>query len=348
MNDNFESTGRILWSRDMNLSPITNRKEGKIAFEALRSCLSARSKKLKRNVGWPGGHGKFNLHWQEDAGFWVVFDLKERSRYWCAYGTMDPNPHSSKNITCEINPPTEGIDRRCGGVFLKDSSSGLYLAHSGGVGGGRHGIGKINFLEQYSGTLEEIEWPDGVTAEVVLLGKIGGGSFVNNIATYLRSVEAFKAAAAGQTPTPITEKNPDLIFAPEFEGPRKKYRLTSAIESQCDHGTVVNTLHAELKALGFDAYKTSKIDLFLADGKANITHLIEVKTDQSTTSLYQAVGQVMLHGALEKSDPQRILVLPGEVSTDTASRIKKLGIVIVRYDWKRSQPIFANLKRAIS
>ncbi|MCZ2153398.1 MAG: hypothetical protein LC114_05785 [Bryobacterales bacterium] len=332
----------------MNLSPITIRKESKVAFDALRTCLITGSKKFKRNVGWPGDHGEFTLYWHEDAGFWVVFGLEELSRYWCAYGTMDPNSHNSVDITCEINPPTEGIDRRCGGIFLKDSGSGLYLAHSGKVGGGRKGIGKTSFLEQYSGSLEEVEWPDGVTAEVVLLGKIGGRSFVNNLAAYIRAVEAFKANATGQTPAPITERNPDLAFTPEFEGPKKKYKLTSAIESQCDHGTVVNTLHAELKALGLDAYRTSKIDLFLADHKANITHLIEVKTDQATTSLYQAVGQVMLHGALEKSDPRRILVLPGEVSADTAQRMKRLGIQIVQYEWKGSQLIFRNLKRALS
>ena len=226
------------------------------------------AKKFKRKVGWPGDHGEFDLYWHQDAGFWVVFGLEELSRYWCAYGTMDPNSNSSVDITCEINPPTEGIDRRCGGVFLKDSGSGLYLAHSGKVGGGRKGIGKTSFLEQYSGSLEEIEWPDGVTAEVVLLGKIGGKSFVKNLAQYIRAVEAFKANATGQTPAPITQQNPDLSFTPEFQGPKKKYKLTSAIESQCDHGTVVNTLHDELKSLGLDAYKTSKIDLFLADDKA--------------------------------------------------------------------------------
>jgi hypothetical protein len=110
----------------------------------------------------------------------------------------------------------------------------------------------------------------------------------------------------------------------------------------------VNTLHTELKALGLDAYKTFKIDLFLADPKGRITHLIEVKTDQATTSLYQAVGQVMLHGALEKSNPRCILVLPGEVSTDTSRRMMKLGIEIVRYDWKGNRPIFKNLKKAVS
>jgi len=332
----------------MNLSPITVRKESKIAFDALRSCLIAGSKEFKRNVGWPGGHAECTLYWHENAGFWVVFWIEEPSRYWCAYGTMDPNKHDSVNITCEINPPIEGVNRRCGGVFLKDSGSGLYLAHSGKVGGGRKGIGKTSFLKEYSGSLEEIEWPDGVTDDVVLLGKIGGRSFINNIAAYLRAVEAFKADTTGQTPAAVAERNPDLSFTPEFEGPKKKYKLTSAIESQCDHGTVVNTLHAELKALGLDAYKTFKIDLFLADPKGRITQLIEVKTDQTTTSVYQAVGQVMLHGALDKSDPRRIVVLPGEVTADTAKRIARLGIEIVRYDWKGDKPVFTGLKKALS
>jgi hypothetical protein len=332
----------------MSLSPITRRTENRNALAALRSCLSRGAEKFRREVGWPGGHDEFTVYWHEGAGFWVIFGLEELSRYWCGYGTMDPKSYKSLHITCEINPPKEGIDRRCGGVFLRDSGSGLYLAHSGKVGGGRKGIGKTSFLEQYSGSLEEIEWPDGVTAEVVPLGKIGGKSFVKNLADYIRAVEAFKANARGQTLAPITEKNPDLAFSPEFEGPKKKYKLTAAIESQCDHGTVVNTLHAELKALGLNAYKTSKIDLFLADDKANVTHLIEVKTDQTTTSLYQAVGQVMLHGALDKSDPRRIVVLPGKVSEDTAKRLNRLGVRVMRYDWKGNQPIFTSLKKAFS
>lgn len=182
---------------------------------------------------------------------------------------------------------------------------------------------------------------------VIPLGRIGGRSFIDGIGNFIHAVDAFKNDATGQTPAPITEKNPDLCFTPEFEGPKKKYKLTSAIESQCDHGTVVNTLHAQLKALGFDAYKTSKIDLFLADDKANITRLIEVKTDQTTTSLYQAVGQVMLHGALENSDPQRILVLPCDVSADAARRMKRLGIKVIRYDWKGSIPVFDSLGKAL-
>lgn len=182
----------------MNLSPITNREESKGAYDALRSCLMAGAENLKRTVGWLGGSGEFTLYWHEDAAFWVVFSDEGDEfpfRFWCAYGTMDPTSSTSVHETCEINPPKEGIDRRCAGIFLKDSGSGLYLAHRGRVGGGRKGISKKNFLEQYGGKLEEVESPDGKTEEVVLIGKIGDKSFVEYLATFIRAVDAFKANA---------------------------------------------------------------------------------------------------------------------------------------------------------
>jgi hypothetical protein len=106
---------------------------------------------------------------------------------------------------------------------------------------------------------------------------------------------------------------------------------------------VVNTLHAELSSLGFNARRNKLIDLYLADGQGIITHVLEIKTDQCTTSIYQAVGQVMLHGVGSKSEAHRILVLPGKVSADTASRLKRLGISVLSYEWKGERPIFDGL-----
>ena len=327
----------------MNLTPITTRKESRAAFGKLTACLKTGAARFQRNIGWPGAHGEFTLQWHKSAGFWVVFGTQEHNRYWCAYGTMDPDSHSSVDITCEINPPTEGIDRRCGGIFLKDSGSGLYLAHSGKVGGGRKGIGKTAFLETYGGETEEIEWPDGVTGEVVILGKIGGKAFLSNLASYIQAVEDFKADATGRAPKEVTQKNPDLGFKPEFEGPRKKYKLTDAIESKCYHGIVVNTLQRELASMGLAAGSNRNIDLYVEDGKSNITHVFEVKTDQCTTSIYQAVGQVMLHSALVKKAPHRILVLPGKASAKTEIQFGRLGIQVLSYGWKNEKPVFAEL-----
>jgi hypothetical protein len=332
----------------MNLTPLTKKTEIKAAYAQLVKSLRNGATRHRCVVGWKGGSDVFTVYWHEEAGFWVLFNVGDAGGYWCPFGSANPAQNMTVSITCEINPPNEGVNRRKGGVLLRDSGSGLYLAHTGKISGGREGIGKAAFLERYSGSREEIEWPDGETTEVVLLGRIGGRSFINAIGHYIHAVDAFKAKATGQAPSPITEKYPDLSFNPEFEGPKKKYKLTTAIESQCDHGTVVGALHQAVTAFGIEPYNTGMIDLYLADSTGRITHLFEVKTDQTTASLYQAVGQAMLHGVLEEGDPQRILVLPGELSADTAGKMKRLGIRVVRYEWKGSTPVFDGLKKALS
>ena len=99
-------------------------------------------------------------------------------------------------------------------VFLKDSGSGLYLAHSGKVGGGRKGIGKTNFLEEYGGTLRKSSGPMASQQMWFSLGKIGGKSFINNLAVYIRAVENFKANATGQTPSASHGEEPRPLLQP--------------------------------------------------------------------------------------------------------------------------------------
>jgi hypothetical protein len=328
----------------MSLTTLVKKDEINAAYNALVKNLKAGATKYRRVVGWKGGNDEFTLYWHPEWKFWVLFAVGDDGGYWCPYGVVDPSNCKTVSITCEINPPVQGINRRKGGVFLRDAGGNLYLAHTGKVAGGRQGVGKAAFLDSLGGGLTKVEWSDGVTTKVVVLGRIGRPSLLRNLSSYLHAIASFKENATGAVPAAILTKNPGLSFSPEFSGPRKKYELTDAIESQCDHGTVVNTLHDELEALGLEAYKTGKIDLFLADHDANISHLMEVKTDQCTTSIYQAVGQVMLHSALEKNEPHRILVLPGKVSTDTAARLKRLGIRVLSYGWKDEKPIFEDLK----
>jgi hypothetical protein len=78
-----------------------------------------------------------------------------------------------------------------------------------------------------------------------------------------------------------------------------------------------------------------------------VSHLIEVKTDQSTGSLYKAVGQVMWHGALENGGLRRIVVVPGEPSTETVDRLQRLGITTLRYDWSAGRPQSSGLEALV-
>lgn len=329
----------------MNFSPIEGVGESKKAYQELKKRLTEGAEKLKRNVGWPGGNGTFDVYWHERHGFWVAFDPNLESRYWCAFGTKDPGTQDRLKISCEINPPKRGIDRRCAGMFLKDAASRIYLAHTGKIGGGRKGVGKTEFLSRLlPGERELVEWSDGGESEVVWFGRIASPQFLRQIGSFLREVASFKAAVREEAPSDIEAKNPGLGFSPEFSGQRKRYRHRDEIDSRCDHGTVVNCLQSVLQGRGYQAHNTQSIDLFLVDSKSRMTHLFEVKTDQNTSSLYQAVGQVMLHGALHERKVNRIVVMPGKASEETLQKLGLLGIHLLEYEWQGEQPAFPGLE----
>jgi hypothetical protein len=328
----------------MNFIPVTTQKESSAAFTELRGVLRRNAERITCAPGWQGGNQLHTVNWHPSLGFWSALAIAE-TRYWCAYGTQLPVQGKKVNITCEINPAIAGVTRQVGGVFLKDSNSNYYLAHSGKVAGGRTGIGKTNFLAQYKGDPISIEWPDGVTSNVVLLGQIGGRAFLNTLVEYIRDVDAFKSAIAGQIPPEVTERNESLFqFTPEFQGRRKKYTLREAIVSHCNHGKIINALQREFESRGIESYNSQRIDLALTGVNDIVTHIFEAKTNISTTDLYQGVGQLMLHGALDP-EPRRILVLPEFPSTKTLARLERLGIEIVRYQWVRGKVAFSDLTR---
>src|SRR5438045_539491 len=107
----------------MALTPITGRKECTDAFRALASFLKTGATKLPKVVGWPHGHEELTIYWRRKEKFWVSFGIGESSAYWFPFGTMDPYGHPTVNITCQISVPTEGINRRCGGLFLRGSGT---------------------------------------------------------------------------------------------------------------------------------------------------------------------------------------------------------------------------------
>lgn len=83
-------------------------------------------------------------------------------------------------ITCEINFPVNGINRRIGGAFLTDSTGDIFVAHRGKIGGGKKGIGKSLFEDQYRGRWEIVE-DNGFETEVALISALKLPRFVNQV-----------------------------------------------------------------------------------------------------------------------------------------------------------------------
>jgi hypothetical protein len=319
-------------------------KRGEIrnAFDTIAEHLRQGAQAFKRQVGYRGGYEEETIYWHSRHGFWCLFDPEiAKTHYWCCFGTMDPADVRMVSITCQTNSPFEGTDRRTGGVFVRDDSGRVYLAHSGKIGGGRPGIGKQAFREFYGQKgVETVEWPDGRKSSVIVIGRIDGKYLLADVVGFVRQVQHFKALATrGRLATRREQLRHD--FSPEFEGSRRSYTPSGEVEARCDHGAVVNRLYDELTSAGHKA-ANSRPDLYILK-RGNVTHLFEVKTDTSTTSLYQGIGQLMLHGAAMNPIPKRILMLPDHPKETTRKALRCLGIAVLVFEWDAGQAIFPGL-----
>ena len=100
------------------------------------------------------------------------------------------------SITVETNPPLEGFDRRCAGLFLKDNQGNVILGHTGRVGGGRKGIGMKAFQQfAQDADWQSFLWPNGKPGMVIRVGHLGSPDLVAQIGRFVHKVAAFKVWA---------------------------------------------------------------------------------------------------------------------------------------------------------
>jgi len=327
----------------MTLLPLTERHEISTAYREMTERLKVSTQAFDRKIGYHSGYNQEKVYWHDDLGFWWLLNRTVAgNRWWCCYGIENPEHQDMLSITVETNSPFEGVNRRIGGLFVKDEAGRVYIAHSGKVGGGRPGIGKEAFWESYGGEqVETVEWPDGRESRTIVISPVDSERLPAHIARFVHEVARFKNAAASGKPA-IRRERLRRIFTPEFEGQRRGYTPAGEIEARCDHGTVVRQLYEVLTDDGHEAVNDRR-DLYILAGD-EVTHLFEVKTDLSTTSLYQGVGQLMLHGAAKEPTPKRILVVPVQPDKDTRQALDRLGIGVLVFDWSDGQPVFPHLE----
>jgi len=83
------------------------------------------------------------------------------------------------------------------------------------------------------------------------------------------------------------------------------------------------------------------------NSKNQVKVLFEVKTDLSTTSIYSAIGQLMLHGAAHSPAPRKVMVLPGTPDSETSRILEKIGIDLISYDIGEGT-VFEGLEKILS
>lgn len=296
-------------------------------------------------IGYPGGNQSSKVYWAEDLGIWFAWDVIEKSRYWNAFGTRNPEENKMVPICCEINFPLSGIDRRISGAVAEDERGRMFLVHRGQIGGGRKGIGAELFWKNFDGERSLVLDGDR-ERNLVVVGSIESPRLLRHIQFFVREVERIKALAHPPDDQDSPENDPGepveiRDIGEEFEG-KKTYTVTQKIDAACDHGIIVNRLRQRLRKQGYSTGKDRFRDLYV-HRKGHITSLFEVKPDTSTTSIYSAVGQLLIHSIVQTSQPKLVFVAPEELSGQTRKKLGKIGIDVLSYCWVDDEPDFPGL-----
>jgi 5-methylcytosine-specific restriction protein A len=175
---------------------ITVREEIENAISLFEKRMTDGSDRAEEvQLGFQGGGALAKVHWRSDLDLWSAF-LPTEKRQWAAFGLGNPFDGDGNSIVVEINTQFEGINRRVGGVFLRNSKGQLFIAHRGSVGGGRAGTGQKAFMADMSkDDLTEIRDGDK-TSSVIMIGALDAEDFPARVHSFVTHVAKFKAASA--------------------------------------------------------------------------------------------------------------------------------------------------------
>lgn len=333
----------------MAFVPITDKSEIALLQRKLARALQNQAACVGTRIAmYQGGSEPIRPWWSRNNQFW--FYLNRRStKFWNIFGLQDPHSERRLRITVEINPPIRGVNRRLAGCFLRGPDGHAYVAHTGRIGGGQKGVGKKLFEKFYSGVWQNVIWPDRKQSIVIPIGRVDSSDLAFNIRTFVLAVSAFKALDK-KAILNLESGIKKFSFKEEFAG-KKQYPLGGKVVAECKHGEIVFQLKKALKFLHYDIGNSQPIDLFLHRQGALVA-LFEVKTDLDTTSVYKAVGQLLVNSAANHPRPALIAVFPGILDANQRSAFKKLGIELVSFSEKpkghyKFRQLFVTLDHAL-
>ena len=311
---------------------------------------SQKPERIRGIIGSAGGAFETTFLYLGKYNIWVSFE-KGDNRYWNGFGVGKPLAGKNNSITCEINFPYEGINRRVAGVLGKEGEQ-VIVFHRGKIGGGRQGVGTNLFLDNYRGEL----WPvqDGKTEnKLALIGTIDSKLFVQQVSNFVHEIQRIKdltGTISGLADEEIEEiVNPAFDFDFKEEGYGKsRYTRKDEIEAESNHGIIINALARELSGKGIAVGNDRKRDLYTVKDD-QIDRIFEAKTDLSNSSIYSAVGQLLMYSAEKRLEGnQKILVLPEKLKTSSEKVIARLRLEILYYSFEGEAVRFIDLDRILT
>jgi hypothetical protein len=296
--------------------------------------------KLIRDIGYPAGT-LFQENVNTDGKYWYgSTDLKNRDvsikRRLNWFGLLSSGS-TALSITVEINTVYEGHSKMAAGFFGRDNDTGaVYLFHSGRVGGGTPGVGKLAFLACSNLPLTEVACSNGDIREGIVVMPVEGLAATRSLIRYIDIVVKFKVAARkGVMNSPAIQKAIEDLeeFFSESHG-RRKGKRSSIIDYLSRHGEVVDALkewrNSKSLPRGGRIIKNQLLDMGVKVGN-KLIEVYEVKTNTGRSAIYYAIGQLMVHGKSHKC--RRVIVLPNNspIAHDLKETFLRINIELLRF-----------------
>jgi hypothetical protein len=311
----------------------------------IRSFKPFIDEKIPVNLGHPGATVKAKALWSQRLGIWMVNEKTSGNRYGHAFGADKPAGTSHIPITCEINFPVKGVDRRMGGALAIDRDGRIFVVHRGRIGGGKKGVGKALFDDHYRGVWAIMEDGSAETT-VALIGVLNSSRFVRQVSQFVRKVDRMKNLFSSRT-SQVEMSFDELHFREELIGARYADPLTDPA-AMCDHGLIVKDLYDALSRLGLKAGNDPERELLIVNARKEITAVFEVTTDTSIHSIQSAAARLLLANTELPKQPRLIIAVPEAIDETLQRKLKKLGVDVLPYSWKHDQAVFPGLQSLIS
>lgn len=289
-------------------------------------------------VGYPSGSFADRVRYSPKFDIWIS-EREYPNRFWNGFGVGHPIPGKNNSLNGEINFPYEGINKHIAGVFASDEDGNIFVLHRGRIGGGKPGIGKRYFTDNFRGVFINAIEEDHETV-FCLIGELDSHIFSEQVANFIREIYRIKRLQKGEAASDFSTLS-DYSYTDEHSGQSVTENNEPRVINRT-HGIIVNALARELENMGYKVANDRNRDLFIHH-QGRISALFEIKTSSSTQCLYSAIGQLLLYSIPIGSDIPLFAVLPQKLKKSVENRFAALGISIIYFDRQEGEINFTKL-----
>jgi hypothetical protein len=296
---------------------------------------------IKVKLGHQGASFPAKVSWSSSLGIWKFSRAVKDVRYWNAFGAEKPGTSGVLSIASEINFPWAQIDRKTGGAFAQDSWGNIFVVHRGKIGGGRKGVGKSLFEQNYRGVWSFMEDGNSIS-QVGVIGHLASSRFALQAAQFVKKIEIMKLSAAESTQTEMDFS--EITFREDLIG--SEIPSEDEIISACDHDLVVGELASLLQRKKIKIGNDAENELFAVDSSENrISHIFEIVTETKEKNVLAAAGKLLLQTSVAAVNPLPILVLPEEKINQYETELRRINISVIGFYWREENAVFSGLEK---